>query len=109
MVTVLALDYPTSGFIRRLSISGLTIPAQQSFERFGAVRGCIKLRFPGRRQLVPGNMGLESCGDKLSPPRPDEPSVGPPGGKGAAVLRWENAAEWPSTLKELHLGSNPAH
>ena len=108
MVTVLALDYPALAFIRRLSISGLTIPAQQSFERFGAAQGCIKLRLPGWGQLVPGNVGLESCGDKLSPPRPDEPSVGPPGGKGV-VLCWENTGEWPSTLKELHLGSNPAH
>jgi hypothetical protein len=30
-----------------------------------------------------------------------QPSVGPPGDKGAAVLRWENAGEWPSTLKAV--------
>ena len=31
-----------------------------------------RLCWTGRGQLVPGNVGLESCGDKLSPPRKTE-------------------------------------
>jgi hypothetical protein len=65
---------------------------------------------PSRRAWLP----YSTFNLVLLPPNPQsrrdcvtQPSVGPPGAKGAAVLRWETVGECPPTLNELHLLTRP--